>query len=77
MEFPITNLRDRANCSQWIIEHFHPNGFGCQNCGAGVEPTRKFRTTRRSQLTVYRCRQCNQTYNLYSGTLFGRCIMEG
>jgi transposase-like protein len=70
MEFPITNLLDRANCTQWIVEHFHPDGFGCPNCGAGVEQARKFRTTRRSQLTVYRCRQCNQTYNLYSGTVF-------
>ncbi|NJP08823.1 MAG: IS1595 family transposase [Leptolyngbyaceae cyanobacterium RU_5_1] len=70
MEFPITNLLDRSNCTQWIIEHFHPSGFGCKKCGAGVEQSRKFRTTRRRQLTVYRCRQCNQTYNLYSGTLF-------
>ncbi|HEY9639742.1 MAG TPA: hypothetical protein V6C57_04625, partial [Coleofasciculaceae cyanobacterium] len=70
MEFPITNLLDRANCIQWIVEHFHPDGFGCPNCEAGVEQARKFRTTRRSQLTVYRCRQCHQTYNLYSGTMF-------
>lgn len=70
MEFPITDLMDRDHCSQWIIEHFHSNGFGCKKCGTGVEQARKFRVTRRSQLTVYRCRQCNHSYNLYSGTLF-------
>jgi transposase-like protein len=69
MEFPITDLLSREQCTQWIVEHFHSNGFGCKHCGAGVEQARKFRTTHRSQLTVYRCRQCDQTYNLYTGTL--------
>ncbi len=27
---------------------------------------------KKSQLTVYRCRVCNITYNLYSGTIFQR-----
>jgi len=70
MEFPITHLLDRASCTQWIMEHFHPHGFCCPKCSAGVEQARIFRTTRRSQLTVYRCRLCEQTYNLYSGTVF-------
>jgi transposase-like protein len=70
MEFPITDLLNREKCTQWVIEHFHPDGFGCQSCKAGVEQARKFRTTQRSQLTVYRCRRCDQTYNLYSGTVF-------
>ncbi len=30
----------------------------------------EFRTTRKSQLTVYRCRACRGIYNLYSGTIF-------
>ena len=72
MEFPITDLLNREKCTQWILEHFHPHGFGCQNCSAGVEQARKFRTTHRSQLTVYRCRQCDHTYNLYSGTLLAQ-----
>lgn len=70
MEFPITNLLDKENCAQWIIEHFHPNGLGCPNCKAGVDQAREFRRTRRSQLIVYRCRCCQGTYNLYTGTVF-------
>jgi hypothetical protein len=36
----------------------------------------KFRTTRRSQLTVYRCRDCQGVYNLYSGTIFAACHLR-
>ena len=70
MEFPITNLLDKESCTQWLIEHFHPNGFRCPACDAGADQARTFRTTRRSQLTVYRCRCCQGTYNLYTGTVF-------
>lgn len=72
MEFPLTDLLNREKCTQWIVEHFHPDGLGCPNCKAGVEQARRFRTTRCSQLTVYRCRVCDQTYNLYSGTLLAQ-----
>jgi len=61
---------DTERCTQWIIDHFHPHGFGCPRCGAGLEQARKFRMTRRSQLIVYRCRHCDQAYNLYTNTLF-------
>jgi hypothetical protein len=43
MEFPIANLMDTEHCTQWIIDHFHPNGFGCPRCGTGIEQARKFR----------------------------------
>jgi transposase-like protein len=69
MEFPIAALLSREQCTQRIVEHFHPNGFGCNQCGAGVEQAGKFRTTHRRQLTVYRCCRCDQTYNRYTGTL--------
>ncbi|WP_144266111.1 hypothetical protein [Pleurocapsa sp. PCC 7327] len=55
-----------------ILEHFHPDGLSCPNCKAGVEQARRFRTTHRSQLRVYRCRVCDHTYNLYSGTLLAQ-----
>ena len=70
MEFPITDLLDKESCTQWIIAHFHPNGFGCPVCQASVDQAREFRTTKRSQLTVYRCRRCQGIYNLYTGTAF-------
>lgn len=73
MEFPITDLLDKENCTNWIIAHFHPDGFKCSVCEADVSRAREFRITKRSQLVVYRCRQCHHTYNLYTGTVFQQC----
>ena len=70
MEFPITDLLDKENCTQWIIEHVHPNGFSCPTCKAPIDQAREFRTTKRSQLIVYRCNCCQSPYNLYTGTVF-------
>ena len=70
MEFPITELLDQEQSEQWVIEHFHPEGLKCPRCKAGVEEAYAFRQTVRSQLQVYRCKHCRQTYNLYSGTVF-------
>ena len=70
MEFPITDLLDKGSCTQWVVEYFHPNGFGCPLCRAGLDHSREFRTTKRSQLIVHRCQCCQRTYNLYTGTVF-------
>jgi len=70
MEFPIIELLDHERSIAWIEEHFHPEGFKCPRCGASVEQARVFRTTKRSRLKVYRCRVCDTTYTLYSGTIF-------
>lgn len=72
MEFPITELLGEEQSAEWILKHFHPNGLKCPGCCAGVEQARCFRTTKRSGLTVYRCRRCEAIYNLYSGTVFER-----
>jgi transposase-like protein len=70
MEFPITDLLSLTESTQWILHHFHPQGLVCPNCGMAVANSYIFRTTKKSQLTVYRCRACNTAYNLYSGTIF-------
>jgi transposase-like protein len=70
MDFPITNLLDHEASTNWIREHFHPEGLKCPRCQAGVEAAGVFRQTKRSRLTVYRCRHCDKTYNLYTGTVF-------
>lgn len=70
MEFPITDLMSRADCEQWIVDYFHPQGLECPRCRASVSEAHLFRTTRKSQLTVYRCKACGQPYNLYSRTVF-------
>jgi transposase-like protein len=70
MDFPITDLLEHEASTNWVQEHFHPDGLYCPHCQADVDNARAFRTTKRSQLTVYRCHCCQGIYNLYSGTVF-------
>lgn len=70
MDFPITDLMSEKASEEWIMEYFHPTGIRCPHCGAAWSKAFEFRTTRKSQLTVYRCRVCRGIYNLYSGTIF-------
>ena len=70
MDFPIAELLDEDRATAWILHHFHPDGLHCPHCRAEHGRSRYFRTTRRSQLVVYRCYDCDGIYNLYSGTLF-------
>ena len=70
MEFPITELLSHEQSEQWVMDYFQPEGLKCPRCGAGVQDAYIHRQTKKSQLTVYRCRQCQQIYNLYTGTVF-------
>jgi len=70
MEFPITDLLSQAQSEQWLLDYFHPEGLKCPRCGAAVANAHEFRQTKKSQLTVYRCKPCQQIYNLYTGTVF-------
>ncbi len=70
MEFPITDLLGIEQSERWLLEHFHPDGLKCPRCGAGVEHSLPFRVTKKSGLQVYRCRDCQAIYNLYTGTVF-------
>jgi transposase-like protein len=70
MEFPIQELLGYEESVEWILNHFHPQGLQCPTCQQPVQKAREFRQTKRSELTVYRCRQCESIYNLYSGTVF-------
>jgi transposase-like protein len=70
MDFPITDLMSEKASEEWIMEYFHPTGIRCPHCGAEWAKAFEFRTTRKSELTVYRCRVCRGIYNLYSGTIF-------
>jgi hypothetical protein len=70
MDFPITDLMSDKASTDWIMTHFHPDGLRCPHCGAAWAEASEFRTTRKSELIVYRCRRCRGIYNLYSGTIF-------
>ena len=70
MDFPILDLIDNASATEWLVNHFHPDGLKCPHCEASVEEARSFRQTTASHLTVYRCLVCDGVYNLYSSTVF-------
>ena len=71
MDFPIVDLLDADMSCQWLLKYFHRGELKCPHCGERVEEARRFRTTLKSHLTVYRC-TCEGIYNLYSGTVFER-----
>jgi len=73
MDFPILTLLDTEASIAWIERHFHPDGFGCPHCQARLSDARIFRTNRGSGLPVYRCRNCQGVYTLYSRTIFEGC----
>ena len=70
MDFPIIDLLDHDQCIAWLEQHFHPTGLRCPHCGARPSAARLFRVNAGSGLPVYRCRQCQGIYTLYSGTVF-------
>lgn len=70
MKFPIKDILSAEESRNWIREHFHPSGFGCPTCDETLENAHKFRDTKESDLTVYRCNACGRAYNLYTGTIF-------
>ena len=70
MDFPLLEITDAALAEHWLLKYFHPTGLRCPRCAASVEQARRFRQTRRSHVTTYRCRQCDQLYSVYTGTLF-------
>jgi transposase-like protein len=70
IEFPIVELMSSQNSYEWLVAYFHPQGIACPHCGAGLANARQFRVTKSSQVPDYRCRQCDKTYNVYSGTVF-------
>jgi transposase-like protein len=54
----------------WLLHYFHPKGLQCVHCAASVNDARHYRTTKDSQVPVYRCKQCQGVYTLYSATVF-------
>jgi len=70
MDFPLLEITDDTLAEQWLHKYFHPHGLHCPRCNTSVEQARRFRKTRRSHVTTYRCRHCDKLYTVYTGTLF-------
>ena len=75
MIFPITELLDERESVVWVENYFHPQGLRCPCCAATREQAREFRRHKRG-FVDYRCRNCQRTYNLYTGTLFAGSNLE-
>ena len=70
MDFPILEICDDELGEVWLCKYFHPQGLRCPSCGASANQARFFGQTRRSHVTMYRCRRCQTAYTVYTGTLF-------
>lgn len=70
IEFPVVALMSSQRSYEWVVDYFHPTGIICPHCGAELKNARAFRVTKSSQIPDYRCRACDKTYNVYSGTVF-------
>jgi transposase-like protein len=75
MIFPITELLDEQQSAEWVEKYFHPQRLRCPGCGAATQYAREFRTQKRG-FVDYRCRKCQSTYNLYTGTIFAGSNLE-
>ncbi|HEX6478948.1 MAG TPA: hypothetical protein VF043_08880 [Ktedonobacteraceae bacterium] len=73
MEFPLTDLLSATESTPWMLHHFHPQGLMCPKCGAPVANASVFRTTKKSQRLVYRCRTCHTVSHLSTNTIFQPC----
>jgi len=75
MIFPIADLLDEQQSTEWVEKYFHPKRLRCPGCGATTKHARESRTRKRG-LVDYRCRKCQSTYNLYTGTVFAGSNLE-
>ena len=70
IEFPIVDLMSSPKSYEGLVDCFHPTGMVCPHGRTGLGQARQFRVTKSSQVPDYRCRTCDKTYNVYSGTIF-------
>jgi transposase-like protein len=75
MIFPIADLLNEQQSIEWVETYFHPKRLRCPGCGATTKSARQFRTRKRGPVD-YRCRRCQSTYNLYTGTIFSGSNLE-
>jgi transposase-like protein len=66
IDFPITDMLDDAACSAWLEQYLHPTGLVCPRC----HDTERRLFRRHAFFPTYRCRACQRTYTLLTGTVF-------
>jgi transposase-like protein len=65
---PMTDLLDEAACVAWLQQHLHPTGLVCPRCQSSDR--RRFR--HHPLFPTYRCRGCQRTYTILTGTVFAK-----
>ena len=66
IDFPMTELLDESACVAWLEQHLHPTGLVCPRCQSTSR--RLFR--RHDHFPTYRCRDCQRTYTILTGSVF-------
>jgi transposase-like protein len=66
IDFPITELLDDAVSVAWLEQHLHPTGLVCPRC----QSTQRRLFRRHDHFPTYRCRTCQRTYTILTGSVF-------
>ena len=66
IDFPMGELLDDSDCTIWLEHHLHPRGLVCPHCGS---PERRV-IRAQGHFPAYRCRACEGSYTLLTGTVF-------
>jgi transposase-like protein len=66
IDFPLTDLLDDDACASWLEQFLHPTGLVCPRCHSTNR--RLFR--KHPFFPTYRCRECQRTYTILTGTVF-------
>ena len=65
IDFPITELLDDAVCVAWLEQHLR---LVCPRC----QSTERRLFRRHDHFPTYRCRECQRTYTILTGTVFAK-----
>jgi hypothetical protein len=68
MQFPIQELLSQENCYEFLCNIFHQNGLRCPK-GHELSQSR-VHDSRRAPILIYRCRDCDTFFNIFTGTVF-------
>jgi len=68
IDFPMTDLLDDSACVAWLEQHLHPTGLVCPRC----QSTERRLFREHPFFPTYRCRLCQRTYIILTGTVFAK-----
>lgn len=68
ISFPIQDLLDEEDSYQYLCDLLHPTGLKCP-AGHALPAGQKPHERKRAPVVNYRCRECGQVYNAFTGTV--------